>query len=126
MPDQKMDAIVHVLDELLNQEEVFAAMVKARGVPAISPPVTRFKIKNFTIWQLINSTIEQSLSIIDSFYQAGADKLYLEVSEYVIGFFVIDRGSVLVVVIPELANRGFLEVEFENIRRELRGIFKQG
>lgn len=125
MSDQKIDAIIHVLDDLLNEEDILATMVKSSGVPPIAPPTTRFKIKNFAIWQLINSSVDQSLGLVDAFYNAGADKLYLEIAEYEIVFFVIDRSTVLIAVIPALANKGLLEIELENARRELRGHFRR-
>jgi len=126
MPDQKIDAVIRVLDDLLNEDDILATMVKSRGAPAVSPPTSRFKIKNFAIWQLINASVDQSLALVDAFSNAGADKLYLEIAEYEIIFFVIDRGTVLVAVIPALANKGLLEVEIENARRVLRQLFRRG
>lgn len=125
MVENKLAAIVQILDDLLGEEDILATMLKARGSPPVTPPARNLKIQDFRLWSLINASVEQSLNLIDIFSNSGIDKIHLEIANYEVIFFVIDRGTVLVVVIPALANKGLLEVELENARRDIRLILNR-
>jgi len=117
-----IEITLQILTEFLKEDDVLAVMVKSKGMPAISPPINLFKLRDFRIWQQINASMEHGISFLNSFSGAGADKLYLEIANYEVIFFVLNQNAVLVVVVPVLANRGLIGVQIENTRRSLKKI----
>ncbi len=109
-----------VLEDLVREEDVLAAMLSSKGMPAIYP--SSVKIRDLNVWGLITNAVSKAFALVDSFSAVGIDRFYLNLRDYETIFFVIDANTLLVVVIPPLANKGLLEVEIENTRREIKRI----
>ena len=121
MVSQK-DDILRVLDDLLREEDILAAMVARRGFEGYIPPMSKFKLKNIAVWTTLQNTMGDFFTIIQKFSSQGLDKVYFELGDYEVVFFVIHADMALVSVIPALANKGLLEVEMENSRRDIKKI----
>ena len=118
----KFGKIVSVLEDLLKEEDVLASVVAISSGGTVSPTADKFKIKNIAFWGMVNNTMNEAFSIFGRFQPYGIDKMYFELGDYEIVFFQIDAKTILVCAIPALANKGLLEVEIENARREIKGI----
>ena len=121
MASQK-EAILAVLDDLLREEDILAAMVARRGFEGYIPSNSKFKLKNISVWTTLQKTMDDFFNIISKFSAQGLDKVYFELGEHEVVFFVIHADMALVCVIPALANKGLLEVEMENTRRDIKKI----
>lgn len=121
MPDGYEESILEILDDLLREEDILACMVARRGLEGIVPSMEKFKISDIGIWDMLQRTMDEFFNIIEAYQQYGLDKVYFELGEYDVIFFVMYNVS-LVVVSSDLANRGLLEVEMENARREIMKI----
>jgi len=103
----------------MREEDILAAMVSRKGFEGISDPA-KFKLNNVQVWTALQNTMDDFFDIIAKFSGTGLDKIYFELGEYDVLFFVLPgRDTALVSVIPALANRGLLEVEMENARRDI-------
>jgi predicted regulator of Ras-like GTPase activity (Roadblock/LC7/MglB family) len=120
---EKFQEVARVLNDLLGEEDILAATVVARGGGRISP-TANLKIRNLAVWNMVGNTMNEAFSIFSKFSAFGIDKLYFELGDYEVVFFAIDSATLLVCVIPALANKGLLEVEIENARRSIRKILK--
>ncbi|MFH1424386.1 MAG: hypothetical protein ABIG20_01760 [archaeon] len=112
-------AILNVLNDLMREEDVLACMVARKGFEGIMPPVESFKIKNVEIWYLLQDTMDPFFDIIKQFEEHGLDKVYFEIGDYTVMFTTLISEIALVCIVPALANRGLLEVEIENSRRDI-------
>jgi hypothetical protein len=107
-----------VLDDLQRLEDVQACEYAERGVDAVMPNV-RFKIKDIDLWNLISETTDKFFEIAKNFYEYGVDKIYFDIGNYEVILSLIEPTIGLLVIIPSLANKGLLEVEIENARRQI-------
>ena len=114
-PEEK---VLEVLDDLLREEDILACMVAMKGMEGIMPPMEKFKIKDIGVWEILQKTMDEFFDIIKAYQEYGLDKAYFELGEYDVIFFVMQDVS-LVAITPALANRGLLEVEMENARRDI-------
>jgi hypothetical protein len=58
--------------------------------------------------------------VINHYSEYGLDKVYFELGDWDVLFFILPgMDTALVAIVPALANRGLLEVEMENTRREI-------
>ena len=64
-------------------------------------------------------TTDKFFSIIQDFYRYGLRRIYFELGEYEVIMSFIDPITALITVVPTLANRGVVEVEIENTKREI-------
>ncbi|MBU1197987.1 hypothetical protein KJ765_05780 [Candidatus Micrarchaeota archaeon] len=122
--EAKFERIVKVLEDLLREEDVLAVRIASASGGSIGPPQSLLKIKDMGVWNMVNNTVNEAFTIFTKFGPYGIDKMYLELGEYEIIFFRVDRRTLLIAVIPTLANKGLLEVEIENTRRETINILK--
>lgn len=112
------DKVLEVLDDLLREEDILACMVAMKGMEGIVPPMEKFKIKEIGIWEILQKTMDEFFDIIGAYQEYGLDKIHFELGDYDVIFFVMQDVS-LVAITPALANRGLLEVELENARRDI-------
>lgn len=115
----KEQKILEILDDLLREEDILACMVARRGLEGIMPPRDRFKIKDMGIWSTLEKTMDEFFEIISRYSEYNLDKVYFELEGYDVIFFILFEDFALVLVVPALANRGLLEVEMENARRNI-------
>ncbi|MEM3555613.1 MAG: hypothetical protein QXF56_02760 [Candidatus Micrarchaeia archaeon] len=109
-----------VLDDLLKEEDILAVMLARKNEVSIRPSPDKFKLKNPAIFNILQSTMDEFFTVIEKFSEQGLDKVYFELGDYEVMFFLISGGTALVAIIPALANKGLLEVEMENARRAIK------
>ncbi|MFH1239663.1 MAG: hypothetical protein V1672_00425 [Candidatus Diapherotrites archaeon] len=116
----KREEILKVLNDLLKLDDVLACMVAKKGLEGIVP--SKIKVKNVDLWVLLVKTTDRLFDLIDQFYDYGNTRATFEIGKYVVITEPISRNNSLIVVIPELANRGLLNLEIENTKRKIKKI----
>jgi hypothetical protein len=72
------------------------------------------------VWEVLQKTMDEFFDVIEAFSSYGLDKVYFEMGEHDVMFLILPETNVaLVAILPSLANRGLLEVELENARRNI-------
>ncbi|MBR9707212.1 MAG: hypothetical protein GOV15_02130 [Candidatus Diapherotrites archaeon] len=113
--------VLQVLEDLLKMEDVLACMVAKKGLEGgLAPP--GLKIKDLSLWRLVDNTTDQMFEIVKTFYDYGLDRVYLEIGRYTIIMATLSEVFALIVIIPSLANRGLIDVEVENSKRQIEEI----
>lgn len=116
--------IKRALEDLLRLEDIQACLLAERGAGSISPE-KGVKLKDISLWNLIKDTTDKFFDASEHFYHYGLSKIYFELGDMEVIMSFIGIRSALIVIVPTLANKGLLEVEIENTRRQiqkLRGI----
>lgn len=112
-----------VLEDLLREEDILATMLARKGFEGVSPKPDKFKLNDVRVWGALQTTMGDFFDIIAKFYAMGLDKIYFELGEYEVVFFILpNRDIALVAVIPAFSNKGLIEVELENARRAIMKI----
>lgn len=117
------DPIANVLDDLLKLDDILACMVARRNMISVMPTSDGFKPEVMTIWDIIKRAMDDVFGVIREYSQAGLSEMEFRLQDYEVLFYVFpDTENALVAVIPALANKGLIEVEIENARREIQKI----
>lgn len=117
MPEETM---LSVLEDLLREEDILAVMLARKNEVSITPPPNKFKLHDPSIFGLLQSTMNDFFTVIEKLAGQGLDKVYFELGDYEVMFFLISGDTALVAILPALANKGLLEVEMENTRRTIK------
>jgi len=121
----KDDPIAMVLDDLLKLDDILACMVARRNMISVMPSGDSFKPEVNRIWDVIKRTMDDVFTVIGQYSSAGLGEMEFRLQEYEVLFFVFpDTENALVAIVPALANKGLLEVEMENARREILKIME--
>ena len=116
----KDDPIALVLDDLLKLDDILACMVARRNMISVMPSGDGFKPEVNQIWDIIKRAMDDVFGVIGAYSPAGLGEMEFRLQEYEVLFYVFpDTESALVAIVPALANKGLLEVEMENARREI-------
>lgn len=116
------DPIAKILDDLLRLEDVLACMVARQNMISVMPSdgTDSFKTEINQIWDIIHRAMDDVFTVIREYSQAGLSEMEFRLQDYEALFYVFpDTENALVAIIPALANKGLLEVEMENARREI-------
>jgi len=114
------DPIAEVLDDLLKLDDVLACMVARCNMISVMPDNDRFKGDVMQIWDIIHRAMDDVFGVIREYSQAGLGEIEFRLQNCEVLFYVFpDTESALVAIIPALANKGLIEVEMENARREI-------
>ena len=116
------DPIALVLDDLLKYDEILACMVARQNMISVMPSdgTDGFKPEINQIWDILHRAMDDVFNVIRDYSQAGLSEMEFRVQDYDALFFVFpDTENALVAIIPAMANKGLLEVEMENARREI-------
>jgi hypothetical protein len=116
------DPIAKVLDDLLRLEDILACMVARQNMISVMPSdgTDSFKPEIHQTWDIIHRAMEDVFTVIREYSQAGLTEMEFRLQDYEALFYVFpDTENALVAIIPALANKGLLEVEMENARREI-------
>jgi hypothetical protein len=118
------EQILEILEkDLMPLEDIHACMVAQKGLEGIVPFTEEFKTEITPIWEILKNTMDEFFQIIRKYGEYGLDKVYFELGDYDVMFFILPGSdTALVAIIPALANRGLLEVELENARRQITKI----
>lgn len=116
------DPIANVLDDLLRLDDILACMVARQNLISVMPSdgTNSFKPEINPIWDIIHRAMEDVFAVIRSYSQAGLGEMEFRLQDYEALFYIFpDTENALVAIIPALSNKGLLDVELENARREI-------
>jgi len=119
------DPIATVLDGLLKLDDVLACMVARQNMISVMPSdgTDGFKPEINQIWDILHRAMDDVFAVIREYSPAGLAEMEFSMQEYEALFFVFkDTDNALVAIIPALSNKGLIEVEMENARREIQSI----
>ena len=120
------DPIANVLDDLLKLDDILACMVARRNMISVMPSGDGFKPEVNQIWDIIKRAMDDVFVIISEYSGAGLGEMEFRLQDYEVLFFIFpDTENALVAIIPALANKGLIEVEMENARREILAIMEE-
>src|SRR5512136_1267406 len=121
----KDDPIAIVLDDLLKFDDILACMVARRNMISVMPSREGFKPEVNQIWDIIHRAMDDVFGVIGAYSQIGLGEMEFRLQNYEVLFYVFpDTENALVAIVPALANKGLLEVELENARREILKIMR--
>jgi hypothetical protein len=116
----KDDPIAMVLDDLLKLDDILACMVARRNMISVMPSDDAFKPDVKNMWDIIHSAMDDVFTVIAQYSGAGLGEMEFRLQDYEVLFYIFpDTENALVAIVPALANKGLLEVEMENARREI-------
>jgi len=114
------DPIANVLDDLMKLDDILACMVARRNMISVMPTGDGFKPEVNQIWDIIKRAMDDVFTVISQYSGAGLGEMEFRLQDYEVLFYVFpDTENALVAIVPALANKGLLEVEMENARREI-------
>ncbi len=120
------DPIAMVLDDLLKLDDILACIVARRNMISVMPSGESFKPQINQIWDVIKRAMDDVFTVIGQYSGAGLSEMEFRLQEYEVLFYVFpDTENALVSIVPALANKGLLEVEMENARREILKIMNE-
>ena len=120
------DPIANVLDDLLKLDDILACMVARRNMISVMPSGDGFKPEVNQIWDIIHRAMDDVFAVISEYSQTGLSEMEFRLQDYEAVFFVFpDTANALVAIVPALANKGLIEVELENARREILAIMDE-
>ena len=114
------DPIANVLDDLLKLDDILACMVARQNMISVMPSNDSFKAEINQIWDIIHRAMDDVFTVIREYSQTGLGEMEFRMQDYEVLFYVFpDTENALVAIIPAFANKGLIEVEMENARREI-------
>lgn len=120
------DPILNILNDLLNYDEILACMVARHNMISVMPDQERFDPQVMQIWDIIKRAMDDVFGVIREYSQAGLGEIEFRLQGYEVLFYVFpDTENALVAIIPALSNKGLIEIEMENARREILKIMEQ-
>jgi len=120
------DPIAQVLDDLLKLDDILACMVARCNMISVMPSTDGFNPEVMQIWDIIKRAMDDVFGVIREYSQAGLGEIEFRLQDYEALFFVFpDTENALVAIVPALANKGLIEVEMENARREILAIMDE-
>jgi hypothetical protein len=120
------DPIGHVLDDLMRLDDILACMVARRNMISVMPSAEQFKPEVNQIWDSIHRAMDDVFGVISAYSQVGLGEMEFRLQDYEVLFYVFpDTENALVAIVPALTNKGLLEVELENARREILRLMEE-
>ena len=116
------DPIAKVLDDLLNYDEILACMVARQNMISVMPSdgTDSFKQEINQIWDILHRAMDDVFNVIRDYSQVGLSEIEFRLQGYEVLFYVFpDTENALVAIVPALSNKGLIEIEIENARREI-------
>lgn len=114
------DPLLKVLDDLLKLDDVYACMIARRNMVSVMPDTSKFNQRIMEVWDIVSVAMKNVFSIIEEYSSVGLNVMEFRLKDHSVLFFVIpETDNALVAIIPSLANKGLIEVEMENARREI-------
>lgn len=122
------DPIALVLDDLLKYDEILACMVARQNMISVMPSdgTDSFKPEINQIWDILHRAMDDVFNVIRDYSQAGLGEMEFRLQEYETLFYIFpDTENALVAIVPALSNKGLIEIEIENARREILKIMEE-
>ena len=120
--EMRDDPIAKVLDDLLKFDDILACMVARQNMISVMPSDddSSFKSEVHDVWDIIHRAMDDVFNVIREYSQTGLEEMEFRMHNYEALFYVFpDTENALVAIIPALANKGLIEVEMENARRNI-------
>lgn len=122
----KDDPIAVVLDDLLKLDDVLACMVARCNMISVMPTNDSFDPKVNQVWDIIHRAMDDVFGVIREYSQAGLGEMEFRMQDFETLFYIFpNTENALVAIVPALANKGLIEVEMENARREILKIMEE-
>jgi len=78
------------------------------------------------VWDIIHRAMDDVFGVIREYSQAGLGEIEFRMQDFETLFYIFpDTENALVAIVPALANKGLIEVEMENARREILKIMEE-
>jgi len=120
------DPILEVLNDLLNYDEILACMVARQNMISVMPEQERFDQSIMQVWDVIKRAMDDVFVVVREYSQAGLSEIEFRLQDYEALFYVFpDTDNALVAIVPALSNKGLIEIELENARREILKIMEE-
>ena len=114
------DPILDVLNDLLNYDEILACMVARCNMISVMPSDDSFDHQVDQVWDIIKRAMDDTFGVIREYSAAGLGEMEFRLQDFETLFYIFpDTENALVAIVPALANKGLIEVEMENARREI-------
>jgi len=114
------DPIAQVLDDLMRLDDIYTCIVARRNMISVMPTDEQFKPEVNQIWDVIKRAMDDVFTVIGEYSGAGLTEIEFRLQNYEVLFYVFpEMENALVAIVPALANKGLLEVELENARRDI-------
>jgi hypothetical protein len=114
------DPITLVLDNLLKLDDILGCIVARQNMISVMPDQSKFDPKVMELWDIIRRAMDDVFGVIREYSQAGLGEMEFRLQDYEVLFYIFpDTENALVAIAPALANKGLIEVEMENTRREI-------
>ena len=114
------DPIAFVLEDFLKLDDVLGCMVARQNMISVMPDQSKFDPHVMELWDIIKRAMDDVFGVIREYSQAGLGEMEFRLQDYEVLFYIFpDTENALVAIIPALANKGLIEVEMENTRREI-------
>ena len=121
------DPLAEILDDLLRLDDILACMVARQNMISVMPSddTDSFKPEIHDTWDIIKRAMDDVFVVIREYSEVGLSEMDFRLQNYEALFYVFpDTDNALVAIVPGLANKGLLEVEMENTRREILKIME--
>jgi hypothetical protein len=121
----KDDPIALVLDDLLKLDDILGCMVARQNMISVMPDQSKFDSHVMELWDIIKRAMDDVFGVIREYSQTGLGEMEFRLQDYEVLFYIFpDTENALVAIIPALANKGLIEIEMENTRREILKIIE--
>jgi len=122
----KDDPIAKELDNLMQLDDIFACMVARKNMISVMPLTQNFKSEINQVWDIIHRAMDDVFLVISEYSQTGLGEMEFRLQDYEAIFYVFpDTENALVAIVPALANKGLIEIEMENTRRNILNIMEK-
>ena len=124
----KDDPIAKVLDDLLKLDDILACMVARQNMISVMPSdsTESFKSEVNQTWDIIKRAMDDVFNVIKEYSAAGLTEMEFRLQETEALFYIFpDTENALVAIIPALSNKGLIEVEMENARRQILEVMNE-
>ena len=116
------DPLEFVLDDLLKLDDILGCMVASKTMIAVMPDQSKFDPQVLELWDIIKRAMDDVFVVIREYSQTGLNEIEFRLQDYEVLFYILpDTENALVAIVPALANKGLIEVEMGNARREVFG-----
>jgi hypothetical protein len=121
------DPISCILDDLLKLDDILACMVARCNMISVMPSGDGFKPEVNQVWDIIKRAMDDVFTVIREYSSAGLGEMEFRLQDFEVLFYIFpDTENALVAIVPALSNKGLIEVELENGRREILKIMDEG
>ena len=120
------DPIADILNDLLTIDDILACMVARLNMISVMPDQDKFDPQVMELWDIIKRAMDDVFGVIREYSQAGLGEIEFRLQDYEALFYVFpDTENALVAIVPALSNKGLIEIEMENARRQILSIMDE-